>query len=113
MKLVIVFTRAVEIALTRNLWTRGDFDLAGWFYILSDLHGSNPPLDELLHLRCAEKRSKVQKATVELERARALIVCSNYQQAEWHYLLAEFYGSVAAKAEVASMRDLIYYLEGE
>ncbi len=95
----------LEITLVRHLWERHEFDLEGWFCILSRLLGGYSPLDEILYLRSAEK------ATAELERARAFIVCSNYQQAEWHYHLAVFYGSDIAKAEVESMRELIHDLQ--
>jgi len=57
--------------------------------------------------------SSLKQASDKLETARAWVVCSNYQKAEWHYLLAIFYGSEVAAKEVSAMRDLIYYLEEE
>jgi tetratricopeptide (TPR) repeat protein len=104
----------VELAIARIMWQQAEYDRAAWFYMLADFHGSTSATDELLHLRHSEKpKMMLSQATVELERARTCVACSNYQKAEWHYLLAVYYGSTVAAAEVASMRDLIYYLEEE
>jgi hypothetical protein len=103
----------VELAIAQIMWRQAEYDKAEWFYILSAFHGTSAT-DELIHLRHREKPKMMRsQATVELERARSWVVCSNYQKAEWHYLLAVFYGSTVAAAEVASMRDLIYCLEEE
>jgi hypothetical protein len=103
----------VELAIARIMWQQAEYDKAEWFYILSAFHGTSAT-DELIHLRHSKKAKMMRsQVTVELERARSWVVCSNYQKAEWHYLLAVFYGSTVAAAEVASMRDLIYYLEEE
>jgi hypothetical protein len=104
---------ADELDIARIMWQQADYDKAEWFYILSAFHGISAT-DELIHLRHREKPKMMRsQGTVELERARSWVVCSNYQKAEWHYLLAVFYGSTVAAAEVASMHNLIYYLEGE
>lgn len=92
---------------------RDDFDLASQFYILSSFHGFANTIDELLRLRLIKDiSSSLKQASDKLETARAWVVCSNYQKAEWHYHLAIFYGSEIAANEVDAMRDLIYYLEG-
>jgi len=100
-------------ALARSLWSQGNFPMASWFYILASFHGCPNSIGELLRLRRTKGMSlSHRQASIELETARAWVVCSNYQKAEWHYHLAIFYGSEIAANEVDAMRDLIYYLEG-
>jgi hypothetical protein len=59
------------------------------FYLVST--GCPNKINELLRLRLIKGISPSHRqAFIELETARAWVVCSNYQKAEWHYHLAIF-----------------------
>jgi hypothetical protein len=102
-----------EESIAKIMWRQSKFDEAEWFYILSTFHGSSI-LEELIVKRY-ERTPKINQlqATIELERARSWVICSDYQKAEWHYLLAVFYGSRVAFTEFNSLRDLINQLQKE
>lgn len=102
-----------EESIAKIMWRQAEFDKAEWFYILSTFHGYSI-LEELIVIRY-ERTPKINQlqATIELERARSWVICSDYQKAEWHYLLAVFYGSRVAFTEFNSLRDLIYQLQKE
>ncbi len=87
-----------ELDLAKTLWELGWLGVAEWFYILAEFHGYHG----LQHLsRKRSERSMQQrelgegpheqvqvKPSFELERARALVVLGQYQQAKWFYCLA-------------------------
>ena len=102
-----------EESIAKIMWQQSKFDEAEWFYILSTFHGSCI-LEELIVKRY-ERTPKINllQATIELERARSWVICSDYQKAEWHYLLAVFYGPRVAFTEFNALRDLIYQLQKE
>lgn len=102
-----------EESIAKIMLRQAEFDKAVWFYILSTFHGYSI-LEELIVIRY-DRTPKINQlqATVELERARSWVICTNYLKAKWHYLLAVFYGSRVAFTEFNALRDLIYQLQKE
>ena len=96
-----------ELDLAKTLWDIGWFSVAEWFYILAEFHGgfglkdlSRKRLERSMQqqeLGEGPQEQEQVKPSFELERARELMVCGQYQQAKWYYCIA-----VLKNADVSS-----------